>query len=79
MFFKGVKPHPRRLMKNRYNAYYNSNMKFEEIEGIILKDGWKLKTSNGSHFQYKHHVKSGKVTIPYHRGDILTRKRFLQF
>jgi predicted RNA binding protein YcfA (HicA-like mRNA interferase family) len=45
-------------------------MKFQEIERIILKDGWNLKSVHGSHYQYRHPSKPGKVTIPYHPGDI---------
>jgi predicted RNA binding protein YcfA (HicA-like mRNA interferase family) len=45
-------------------------MKFLEIERIILNDGWTLKTIKGSHHQYVHPVKQGKVTIPYHPRDI---------
>ena len=45
-------------------------MKFQEIERIIKKDGWTLKTIKGSHYQYIHSSKPGKVTIPYHTGDI---------
>jgi predicted RNA binding protein YcfA (HicA-like mRNA interferase family) len=45
-------------------------MKFQEIERIILYNGWKLKAVNGSHYQYIHPSKPGKVTIPYHAGDI---------
>ena len=45
-------------------------MKFQEIERIILNDGWKLKAVKGSHYQYVHASKTGKVTIPYHTGDI---------
>ena len=37
---------------------------------IILNDGWHLKAVKGSHHQYTHPVKPGKVTIPYHAGDI---------
>jgi predicted RNA binding protein YcfA (HicA-like mRNA interferase family) len=48
-------------------------MKFYEIERVILRDGWRLKTVNGSHYQYVHPVKKGKVTIPYHPGDLDTR------
>jgi predicted RNA binding protein YcfA (HicA-like mRNA interferase family) len=43
-------------------------MKFREIERIVLDDGWRLKEVNGSHYQYMHPLKSGKVTIPYHGG-----------
>ena len=41
-------------------------MTFEEIERIIKADGWQLYDINGSHYHYKHPVKSGKVTIPRH-------------
>lgn len=33
---------------------------------IIEKDGWYLTGQEGSHKQYKHPTKSGKVTIPDH-------------
>lgn len=45
-------------------------MKFREIERIILDDGWKFKRARGSHYQYIHPVKTGKVTIPNHPGDL---------
>lgn len=48
-------------------------MKFREIENIILKDGWRLVDVKGSHHQYKHPTKPGKVTIPKHGGDIPQR------
>ena len=35
-----------------------------------LADGWRLKKTKGSHYQYTHPTKPGKVTIPNHRGDI---------
>ncbi|MDR1158861.1 MAG: type II toxin-antitoxin system HicA family toxin [Oscillospiraceae bacterium] len=45
-------------------------MKFREIEKIILADGWTFKSAKGSHHQYVHPTKPGKVTIPCHSGDI---------
>ena len=45
-------------------------MKFREVESIILKDGWYQVKQKGSHHQYKHPVKLGKVTIPEHGGDL---------
>lgn len=45
-------------------------MKFKDIEKILKKDGWILKGVKGSHFQYTHKFKIGKVTIPNHSGDI---------
>lgn len=48
-------------------------MRFEELEKIIISDGWFLKSQKGSHRQYVHHWKKGKVTIPFHRGDLNIR------
>ncbi len=45
-------------------------MNFRELEKIIISDGWKLKNTVGSHNQYTHPEKKGKVTIPNHRGDV---------
>ncbi len=45
-------------------------MRFRELEKILLADGWMLKGSKGSHNQYIHPTKPGKVTIPNHRGDL---------
>lgn len=45
-------------------------MRAREIEKIIEKDGWKLKSTKGSHRHYKHPSKPGKVTIPFHTGDL---------
>ncbi len=41
-----------------------------EMEAIILADGWILKAQTGSHRQYTHPTKPGKVTIPFHTKDI---------
>lgn len=45
-------------------------MRFRELEKIILQDGWFLVKTVGSHYQYKHQSKKGKVTIPKHNGDV---------
>lgn len=41
-----------------------------EMEKLILADGWIFKTQTGSHRQYIHPVKPGKVTIPFHSKDL---------
>jgi predicted RNA binding protein YcfA (HicA-like mRNA interferase family) len=43
-----------------------------EILKILHKDGWREveARTKGSHLQLKHPSKPGKVTVPYHRGDI---------
>lgn len=45
-------------------------MRFREVERLLLDDGWKYKNSRGSHNYYIHPTKTGKVTIPNHRGDL---------
>ena len=46
-------------------------MKFRELEKLIKTDGWyEIKSNAGSHRQYEHATKKGKVTIPHHHGDI---------
>lgn len=45
-------------------------MTFKEMEKILKADGWELKDVKGSHFQYAHKIKPGKVTVPNHKGDI---------
>ena len=42
----------------------------KEMERIILKDGWYIVSQDGSHRQYKHPTKKGKVTIPFHTKDL---------
>lgn len=47
-------------MKRTYTA--------REIIRIIEADGWYEVHQVGSHKQFKHPTKSGKVTVPDHRG-----------
>ncbi|HEU17625.1 MAG TPA: type II toxin-antitoxin system HicA family toxin [Methanolinea sp.] len=46
-------------------------MKVREIIRIIEEDGWFLVTSKWSHRQYKHPIKSGRITIAGHPSDDL--------
>lgn len=47
-----------------------NQMRFREVEKILLADGWYEVGQKGSHHQYKHPTKKGKVTIPEHGGDL---------
>ena len=55
-------------------------MTAKEIEKLLLADGWYHKNTRGSHKQFKHPEKPGKVTVPQHRGDldIVTAKSILE-
>jgi predicted RNA binding protein YcfA (HicA-like mRNA interferase family) len=46
-------------------------MKIREVLSMLRKDGWHLVVIEGSHRQFKHGVKSGRVTVAGHPGDDL--------
>jgi predicted RNA binding protein YcfA (HicA-like mRNA interferase family) len=46
-------------------------MKIREVIKLIEDGGWYLITTKGSHRQYKHSTKSGRVTIAGHPNDDL--------
>lgn len=48
-------------------------IKPKDMEQIILNDGWFFTRQNGSHRQYKHPIKKGTVTIPFHPGELSKR------
>lgn len=41
-----------------------------EVIKMLTADGWYLVSTEGSHHQYKHPVKKGKVTVKHPCGDI---------
>ena len=43
-------------------------MRFREVDKILKDDGWIHIKQKGSHHQYIHSEKSGKVTVPEHGG-----------
>ncbi len=44
-------------------------MKVREVLKLIQKDGWYLVTTEGSHRQFKHPTKPGRVTVAGHPGE----------
>jgi predicted RNA binding protein YcfA (HicA-like mRNA interferase family) len=47
------------------------NMKVRDIVKLIEADGWFKVSQEGSHSQYKHPSKKGRVTVPGQPGDDL--------
>ena len=45
-------------------------MNSREIIKILEKDGWYLVAVKGSHHQFKHPGKPGRVTIPHPKRDM---------
>ena len=48
--------------------------KVREAIRIVERDGWRLDRMKGSHRQFKHPIKPGKVTIPGHPSVELKTK-----
>ena len=46
-------------------------MKVRDIIKLLERDGWYLVATKGSHRQYKHPTKVGRVTIAGHPNDDL--------
>jgi len=46
-------------------------MKIRDVIKLIEDDGWYLVVTQGSHRQYKHPTKPGRVTIAGHPADDL--------
>lgn len=45
---------------------YNSS----DLIRLVERDGWVLVKVKGSHHQFKHPTKKGKVTIPHPKKDV---------
>lgn len=52
---------------------YNYIMKVKEIIKLIEQDGWYIVAQRGSHRQYKHPVKKGRVTIAGKSSDDMAK------
>jgi predicted RNA binding protein YcfA (HicA-like mRNA interferase family) len=48
---------------------YRVLMKVRDVRKALAEDGWKLKNTKGSHRQYIHTNKPGKVTVNGHPSD----------
>lgn len=46
-------------------------MKVRDVIKVLEKDGWFLAKTKGSHRQFKHPVKTGRVTVPGKPSDDL--------
>jgi len=51
-------------------------MKVRDVVNKIEKDGWFFVAQEGSHRQYKHAVKKGRVTISGHLGEEMPKGTF---
>jgi predicted RNA binding protein YcfA (HicA-like mRNA interferase family) len=69
------------ILWSRLIAASIRSVKVRELVRLVEEDGWVLTGFTGSHRQYTHPTKSGKVTIPGHPSTDLhpkTAKSILQ-
>ena len=52
-------------------AAYSGQMKVRDVIRLLLNDGWFRVATRGSHHQYKHPTKPGRVTVPGSGNDDL--------
>ena len=48
-----------------------------ELLRALKRAGWVEAHQEGSHIQLRHPTKPGRVTVAYHRGDVLNPKTLL--
>src|SRR5262249_24230436 len=53
-----------RLADNPYVPVGSPGMKLRDVIRMLTDDGWVKVSQKGSHRQYKHATKRGKVTVP---------------
>jgi predicted RNA binding protein YcfA (HicA-like mRNA interferase family) len=51
-------------------------MKVRDVLKLIRDDGWYLVAQKGSHRQFKHPVKSGRVTVAGHPSQEMAKGTF---
>jgi len=44
-------------------------MNTRQVIKLVTDDGWVFDRSSGSHRQYKHPIKRGTVTVPFHGSN----------
>jgi predicted RNA binding protein YcfA (HicA-like mRNA interferase family) len=55
-------------MKSR--SVYKYTMNSRDIIAALRADGWEQVAQKGSHLQFKHPTKPGRVTVPHPKKDI---------
>jgi predicted RNA binding protein YcfA (HicA-like mRNA interferase family) len=52
-------------------------MKVREVIRMLIRDGWFVVTIRGSHRQFRHRSKPGRVTVSGHLGEEMPKGTFL--
>ena len=52
------------------NSVYKYTMNSQDVIRALRSDGWEQVGQKGSHVQFKHPTKKGRVTVPHPKKDI---------
>ena len=55
---------------NSIDKQAGRDMTSQQAIKMLIEDGWYLVATKGSHHQYKHPTKPGRVTIPHPKKDL---------
>ena len=55
---------------NTHKMCIQNIMKSADVISALRGDGWLLVATKGSHLQFKHPEKPGRVTVPHPKRDI---------
>lgn len=53
-----------------YTIHTMASYSSQEILAILREDGWALVATDGSHHQFKHPTKPGRVTVKHPQKDV---------
>ena len=57
-------------MTDSYSVYKYTLMDSRTVISALEADGWMKVAQKGSHVQYKHPAKPGRVTVPHPKKDL---------
>jgi predicted RNA binding protein YcfA (HicA-like mRNA interferase family) len=58
------------VLDSRLVCVYTHAVNSRDVIAALRADGWREVAQRGSHVQFKHPVKPGRVTVPSPRKDI---------
>lgn len=59
-----------RVYHTQYLSPGRDGMRSREVIDLMLADGWEEVAVKGSHHQFKHPTKPGRVTVPHPKSEI---------
>jgi predicted RNA binding protein YcfA (HicA-like mRNA interferase family) len=57
-----------RLGRRLPDVYY-THVRSSEVIRLLMADGWSVHNIRGSHHQFKHPRKPGKITVPHPKSE----------